>query len=105
MKFDRVRVQLSELAAPVVTVAPWETPILKAIHGEPDIRVLEQAEVSREPPEPSDEYTRLANLYPGAEGAAPFVAQVYGQHGAGVAALAAAIDRACARGKGAPASR
>jgi hypothetical protein len=93
MKADRVRVQLSELAAPIVTVPQWETPILKAVHGENDVRVLETVELDRDPPDAADEYRRLANLYRG-EGNSPVVAEVYGQHGAGVSQLAAAIAKA-----------
>lgn len=93
MKADRCRVQLSELAAPIVTVPQWETPMLKAVHGDADVRVLETVEIEREPPDAADEYKRLANVYRG-EGNSSVVAEVYGQHGAGVSQLAAAIAKA-----------
>lgn len=93
MKIDHVRVQLSELAVPVVAVPQWETPLLKAVHGENDVRVLETVEFEREPPDAADEYKRLANVYRG-EGNSSVIAEVYGQHGAGVSQLAAAIAKA-----------
>jgi len=95
MKADIVHVRLSELSTVTRVVPPWETPILRAVHGDPAVSVVGETRLDREPPDPTDEYQRLANHYSDRErGIAP-VAQVYGEHSTGVARLAAAIERGC----------
>lgn len=96
MKFAIVNVVLSELHTQQLIVAPWEVPVLQAVHGSNDVTVVGEKDVKREPPDPADEFERLRNRYraPSGENAIPYVVQVYGSHGAGVNALAEAIDKA-----------
>ena len=96
MKFAIVNVKLSELHTQQLVVAPWEVPVLQAAHGDNDVSVVGEKDVKREPPDAADEFERLRNRYraPAGENAIPYVVQVYGSHGAGVNALADAIDKA-----------
>lgn len=94
MKLVKVRVQLNELHAQVLEVGEWEVPILEVVHGSADVEVVGEVEVDRELPDAASEYARLEQRYgrDREEGGLPYVAQVYGQHGAGVRSLEKAIE-------------
>lgn len=96
MRFAIVNVILSELHTQQLVIAPWEVPVLQAVHGDNDVSVVDSQEIDREPPDAADEFRRLENRYraPSGEGAQAYVAQVYGSHAAGVQRLAAEIDKA-----------
>tara|TARA_R100001143_G_scaffold28420_2_gene28095 strand:+ start:13477 stop:13950 length:474 start_codon:yes stop_codon:yes gene_type:complete len=94
IKFDKVRIHVSELQTSVVEVAPWETPILQAIYGEEEAVVEESFEIERERPDAADEFARLANRYGPKNSDTPVVAAVYGSYGPGVAKLESAITEA-----------
>lgn len=75
----------------------WEIPLLKVVHGEDSVAVLDEKLVNRDPPEAHDEFTRLNERYKrsrnedGSQGT-PFVHMVYGE--LGTQRLQAAIDAA-----------
>lgn len=90
LRYAKVRVRLSEAHIRVVTVYPWEVPILQAVHGEgtaPTGEFIEK-ELKNGPPDAAKEFERLAARYRGpANGDTPYVALVYGNFGLGVAKI------------------
>lgn len=94
---DKVELRLSELTTIPLTVPQWETELLRATHGEDDVKVTGQEILEGEPPEPADEYARLQAKYKTVDdndAQVPAIVGVYGKHGPGVASLASAIARA-----------
>lgn len=89
LRYAKVRVRLSEAHIRVVTVYPWEVPILQAVHGEgtaPTGEFIEK-EVANAP-DAAKEFERLAARYRApANGDTPYVALVYGNFGLGVAKI------------------
>ena len=77
IEFDVLLIRVSELQTTRVVVAPWETPVLRAMYGE-DVE---------------DEFARLALKYGPKNSETPIVAAVYGNFGPGVAKLRNAINR------------
>lgn len=109
LKYKYVEIRRSELHASRVLVPEWEVALLMAIwEGQPSAggavgqaSVVDEKLVNREPPDPEEEYRRLAKVYrsPSVESETgtpglPYVAQVYGQFGIGTANLARAIRAA-----------
>ena len=92
IEYEKVQVRCSEMQTQVVEVPHWETPVLQAIYGEEDAVVIGTVEVDRKPPDPQDEFARLANRYGPKNKETPVVAAVYGSFGPGVAALARVIN-------------
>jgi hypothetical protein len=80
----------------VETLPLWEVPVVAAVH-EGDVKVLEDVTmVGRDLPDAKEEFERLENRYKRSRNedgsfGLPVVANVYGQHGAGVQALKRAI--------------
>lgn len=101
MKMSVVKVRMSELHTQQLIVGSWEVPVLKAVHGDEFVKEVSAVSQDREPPDAQEEYQRLERRYglDREQGGLPYVAQVYGQHGAGVERLQDAIDRAAAAGK------
>ena len=98
IKYSIADVKMNERNTQQVTVGPWEIPIMMAVHGG-HVKVVDTVSLEREPPDASMEYDRLANKYRnghGEEGAGqpPYVEQVYGKFGEGIAKLDAAIQAA-----------
>lgn len=65
MRKLKVTVSRSELSSLTKLFAPWELPLLRAVHGEGNVKVL--GEVDDESPYPTSaasEYQRLTQVYP-----------------------------------------
>jgi len=90
IKYDVVTIRLNEYRTVTRTVAPWETPILEAIHGG-NLQRAGSKICNVDPPVPDDEFRRLADRYGPKDSDVPFVAQVYGNFGPGVRALTQVI--------------
>jgi hypothetical protein len=90
-----VHIRMSELASQQLTVGTWEVPILAVVHGG-NLSVVDAVEVDEDAPDAQQEYERLERRYgvDREEGGLPYVAQVYGQHMAGVQQLQRAIEGA-----------
>lgn len=95
LKYIRAKIRLSELHSQNVTVPAWELPLLQAIHGT-GVREIGDVHVDRPAPAAADEFARLAGKYRHPENTPdnPYVAQVYGAFGPGVARLQQEIDKA-----------
>jgi hypothetical protein len=95
-----VHVRLNEHHTQQLIVAPWEVPVLEAVHAAGAVQISGESTVDKEPPDARSEYERLRNRYKSDKKTdTPYVAMVYGMHGAGIAALQAAIDKAAPRRK------
>jgi hypothetical protein len=88
IKYQVVRIRSNEVTTQENSFPPWEVPILKALHGEAAVTVLDEEVVDRAMPTAEDEYKRLADRYSRhkEEGNA-VVAQVYGLFEAGIEKL------------------
>lgn len=99
IKAQEIEIRRSELHTVVETLAVWEVPVVAAIH-EGGIKVLRDTIIANvESPDPKEEYERLENRYKRSRNddgsfGLPVVADVYGQHMAGIQALGRAIDAA-----------
>lgn len=93
IKYDVLLIRVSELQTTRVVVAPWETPVLRAIYGD-DLEVTGEEVINRAPPEAEDEFARLALKYGPKNSDTPTVAAVYGNFGPGVTKLFNTINRA-----------
>lgn len=96
MKMSVVQVKKSELQSQKLVVPPWEVPVLQAVHGSDFVTEVGTESQERDAPDATEEYKRLERRY-GTDrenGGLSFVAQVYGQHGAGVSKLKREIDAA-----------
>ncbi len=93
IEFDVLLIRVSELQTTRVVVAPWETPVLRAMYGE-DVEEVGKEEVTRAAPDVEDEFARLALKYGPKNSETPIVAAVYGNFGPGVAKLRNTINRA-----------
>lgn len=94
---------VNELRTVSTTVPAWEAPLLDVTHRECEMREAPPREYD-ELPDPAAEYQRLANKYKPVtdddERAVRPVAVVYGPHGAGVSALARAMQQAIVHDQG-----
>jgi len=94
IRYQVVKVRLSEVSTRQVAVPPWEVPILQAVYGG-SVEIIDEEIVDRVAPTADDEYKRLVNRYsPGKEGGASVVAQVYGLFEAGIDKLDKEIGKA-----------
>lgn len=99
VKGQKIEIRRSELHTVIETYPLWEVAVIAAVH-EGDVKVLEDVTLSeRELPDAKEEFDRLENRYKRSRNedgsfGLPVVATVYGQHGAGVAALKRAIAEA-----------
>jgi hypothetical protein len=94
MRYVTVKVTRDTNHSHAGDVAPWEIPILELIHDSGNVTELGDVTVDRDPPEAHDEYVRLESRYGrDVEKGMSYVAQIYGQAGAGVRALQAAIEK------------
>lgn len=96
--FKEVRIRMRDGASIITKRVPsWEVPVLQAVW--PETQELRDTVGERESVSVSGEFGRLMAVYgsesnEGGERGLPHVAAVYGQHGAGQAALRAAIQAA-----------
>lgn len=86
VKYDVVQIRMNELSTVNKKVAPWETPVLQAIHGEDVIVKGSEIVAIKAVLSPEDEYARLANRY-GPRDETKYVERVYGAFGPGYAAI------------------
>lgn len=96
IRMDVVHVQMSELRSQTFATFPWETPILKAVHGDTSVNVESETELELDLSDADQEFHRLVRRY-GVDieqGGVPYVAQVYGAHGIGVSKLADEMQKA-----------
>jgi hypothetical protein len=95
MRFLTVNITHSPMAVYAVEVAPWEVPVLEAVHGQDETVVVDDKDYPRRalPDNVQGEYDRLALKYKKNEGDQTFVSLVYGAGSRGVAALAAEIEK------------
>lgn len=93
---DVVHVDMSELRSQTFMTFPWETPILKAIHGDTSVTVEGMNEHELDLHDAEQEFARLVRRYgvDNEQGGIPYVAQVYGSHGVGIARLAEEMKKA-----------
>lgn len=100
LRYINATVRLSELHSQHVTIPAWELPLLEALHGASVTATGDQT-LDRPVPDAADEFSRLATKYrhPENRPEAPFVAQVYGAFGPGVAKLKQEIERAVVKPK------
>ena len=104
MRHERIIVKRDTQTTHNLWMAPWEIPLLEWTFDSGNVTRLGEFKMleKREYPEPAAEYERLVKVYgvdPKSDVA--HVASVYGQAGAGVRALKAAIDEAKAEEKAA----
>lgn len=97
IRYVQAAVESNELRTISCRVPLWELPLLEFAHRA--VNVLKEELIERDPPEAHDEYTRLGDKYRPIEidddgNTQKPVAAAYGLHGAGVAALARAIEAA-----------
>lgn len=98
LQYAEVAIVLKDRANIVHRRVPvWEVPILEALHG--DVSVVKEIVEERPTPSSDAEFDRLSAAYGESVGengdkGLPFVAAVYGQHGAGRSALRAAMQAA-----------
>ncbi len=95
MRFLVVNITHSAMAVYTVEVAPWEVPVLEAVHGQDETVVVDDKDYPRRQPpvNAQSEYDRLALKYKKNEGDQTFVSLVYGSGSRGVAALEAEIEK------------
>lgn len=101
MRKVRIEVRKSELQTQTIEVGEWEVPVLMAVHG-PEavqhVKALPKAK-GEVPDDAASEYARLAEKYgSNEESGLAFVAEVYGQHGAGLMNLSRAIEASQQKG-------
>lgn len=95
LKYIQATIRLSEMHTQNISVPAWEFPVVQAVHGN-GVKETGTVTVDRPVPAASDEFQRLANKYRAPAGSpdTPYVAQVYGAFGPGLANLQKEIDRA-----------
>lgn len=100
VKGQKVEIRRSELHTVVETYPLWEVPVVAAVHDDGALKVVADVTLAdRELPDAKEEYERLDVRYKrarnddGSFGLA-VVANVYGQHAAGLQALRRAIQDA-----------
>lgn len=96
----QVRINKSETTHVTIDVAPWELPVLAAVHGED--RVIPTGvtiPVRRPKPEPAAEFDRMSIKYKqNRETGVDYVASVYGNGALGVRRLAEEMVRGASEG-------
>lgn len=96
MRYERVKIKRDERTVYNRPVLPWEIAILEFTFGEGSVERLDVfVDNTNEYPDGKEEFMRLMGTYGSdPESGIPHVASVYGQAGAGVRALTAAIKEA-----------
>lgn len=93
-EYARVSVERSEHTKQIVTVPPWEVPILEMVHGPEYVKVVGKRTARRPRPDAADEFQRLVSRYrTSEENGQPIVAFVYGAGTIGVQKLAEEIAK------------
>lgn len=97
IKYVKVKVIRSELHAVIDSYPEWEIPILEAMHQA--VERIGEVVHNVDTPDAEGEFERLKNRYGRSENedgsrGIPYVASIYGQHGAGIQALRRAIEAA-----------
>lgn len=100
VKGHKVTIRRSELHTVEDTLPLWEVAVVAAVHDEGALKIVGNVVIQgRDLPDPREEYERLEARYKRSRNddgsfGPPVVATVYGQHGAGLLALKAAINEA-----------
>lgn len=99
MRYVKVNVRRDESADIPVHVAPWEVPVMEAVHGEDRLTIGETVDFpNREwPDDAKSEFSRLGALYGrtgGGDNDQSWVERAYGSGSTGVKALEKAMAEA-----------
>ena len=95
MKYARITVNKDPMEKIARCVPVYEIPVLKAVHGETAVQLIDEVERDLDAPDVAEEFDRLRRLYRvHPERKVPYVEMVYGQPLSG--GLAKAIEAATA---------